>query len=343
MPASQRVSQLTGPGACESDGPDASAPECQSGAGGEQGESPASQNAPGGGGLGDLSSLLQSLGGFGAAGDKQQQAIGGGASAAGGGRGKIVSRFGAPFVSMRLNTPRDNYHDQRAIESGASANVSSMYDCPGDSFMVGSYSFYRKKGDKNERGEDYSVTGDRMFHAVCQFFQDGTGEIIKKTNCSGSVIAARAGAKDTSLRARPGNPYGFSCPDAKILSGMATTWQDAYSERDFFFRCCEARRGDGKKVTFLTPYNKELEEYDLKNCEPGVHAQIAGQQASLDPNANRGTAQFACQQPGFALSTIEGERIKYNNGEIDRNFSFICCQLGVPGETQPGMGGGRIP
>lgn len=271
------------------------------------------------GGLGGLSSLLQGLGASSSGGSGSGGGSGGSSSEASSPNAISWStRFGEPFLSFQLFGPKQNYLNQNSISSNA-ATSSDTYHCPGDSFLVGFRGIYS------------TTAGDRQMQAYCQFFEDGNGSPIKKSNCElAPGLTAGVDAKND-----------FLCPNGKFLAGLATTWDESKSDRNYSFECCTASTQSSTKLAFLTSTDSTTSQV-VTTCENLLYA--SGN--TLQANAAHGTLDLHCagSSPNYStgqmdpmpsvMQSITTSYMSHTSAEgeaqNDRAWSFQCCAMGVP-------------
>lgn len=331
----------------------------------------------------DISSMFSTMGGGDNAGSGNGgNTPGGNKQPLSGDKDVIKSRFKSPYLSMRLNPtfvffkdnsypnfknkPFKDYKSQKDIEDqrNGKAAYKSEYMCPGYSFLVGSRSVYKKKGDKKRVDPtwyhipsydkknilDNVVDSDRMFHQYCQFFEDGSGDIVKRYSCTGFKQAVKAG---TTNMGPEGN--GFKCPLGRIMAGHMTLWDAEKKDRSHYFNCCRARRlSDGKRISFIMQEkeikiedNKTLKKTAPAACEQQQRGKFQGIAAAIDPNTDYGNVDFKCASPDTALYKVGGRFVSRGDDVKDkvndRVFNYQCCKIGVEGvapKAQP-AGGGR--
>ncbi len=280
------------------------------------------------GGLGSLQSLLSGLTGGGSSSSSGAGILGGSDGAMGGGTMtgantanvnaiQWSTRFGPSFLSFQVYEVQKNYLNQQSLLANKDpAKNSDVYECPGDSLLVGF------------RGVYDPTKGDRQMQAYCQFFEDGAGNPLIKSNCS--VVQAVNAAQDA-------NP--FSCGAGLFLAGFRATWYEQQKDRAYAFECCELRTQSGSKMVFQetkntttntsspiceTPAGSAISQANhylgvLDNhCHGAMYNYQTGQQ---DPAP---TAIQTIYSSYMSHTSIEGE------AQNDRIWNFQCCQLGVP-------------
>jgi hypothetical protein len=245
----------------------------------------------------------------------------------------ITPRFAKPYQSMRLNEYGLNYLSQEFIEGTRSSyehntskknevfsNNASTYECPGNSLLIGLVSNYNRKA---------GTVKDRAYQAICQFFNDGLGEELQRSNCQ-NYEGAKAGSQSIDP--------AFQCPDNKIMGGFFSAYVNAKGDRTLNFSCCDVKRKDGTAISFLQKQDTEGNKEPV--CEPKSTSMMleaqgkAAQRAAIAGNANYGVTNFACQGKDSALYKISGYFVAPQNKENDRVLTFECCQLGAM-ETAP--------
>lgn len=267
------------------------------------------------GDLGSLEALLKGLtGGGGGAGG-----LPGGESGMGGsGQDPNAiywdSHFEKPFMSFQIYEFQKNYLTFANVSSGLDpSRYSDVYDCPGDSFLVGF------------RGVYSTSKTDRSMQPYCQFFEDASGAPLKKQNCGLSAGAIPPGRQA---------PNVFSCPKGKFLAGFRGSWDSTKNDRAYEFECCEMSTQAGVKAVFK-------EAPDLVTgitgpvCERYPGSPVAQvnhlfevlnfqcQGATIDP-------QMGQQAPaGTVLHQINTTFMQQNSAN-DRIWSFECCAVGLP-------------
>ncbi|MBI2602614.1 MAG: hypothetical protein HYW48_06125 [Deltaproteobacteria bacterium] len=258
--------------------------------------------------FGGLGALLGGLGRKGGAGGGGAAAAGGPEGAQGGPAGdpsQILPspRFKTPFLSFQLHLPTKN----------------SMYECPGDSFWVGTQSYYD------------GTAKDRIYQETCQFFEDGLGRPLKKQNCE--IKNASDFEED----------FDFTCPKGSLLSGHQTKYSPDKKDRQHSFSCCEAVTEEGKKVDFIEQPVEGTEDV-AQICEQSIVARQTSlpQFATRDVNPDHGSVEFKCQNkidtmqgPMVVGSIVRNVNATYWDNLKDRIFSFECCVLGVTPDTPP--------
>lgn len=235
-----------------------------------------------------------------------------------------VQRFGTPYLSFQLHAATKNYLNQSSIEEGKNpSSTASPYHCPGDSFWVGSQSFYDIEN------------ADRIYQERCQFLEDGLGRPLKKQNCT--LQQANDFEQD----------FDFICPKGSLLAGHQSIYSSDKKDRRHKFVCCEAVTEEGKKVDFLEQKVEGTEDV-AQICEQSIVARMVSlpQFATRDVNPERGSVEFKCQGkidtaqgPVVVGSIVRNVYATYWDRLKDRIFSFECCVLGVVEDAPQGNPG----
>ena len=202
------------------------------------------------------------------------------------------------------------------------------FSCPGDSFLSGEFSKFDR--DKSDRSHKF----------MCQFFMDGSGQPVRKANCSLSQVITN-------------NNLDYTCPDDTFMSGQVSKFRGGSQPRSYQFECCEMRNASGTKLTVATEQSESGDTKELCTSEKtAVRAQYRVLQQyqpmiNMNVNERNGDVNYSCEnaavmqlggltvnhEPTPLPNTVLRQvKINYDSTGTskDSQYSFYCCALQTP-------------
>lgn len=202
------------------------------------------------------------------------------------------------------------------------------FSCPGDSFLSGEFSKFDR--DKSDRSHKF----------MCQFLTDGSGQPIRKANCSLSQVITN-------------NNLDYTCPNDTFMSGQVSKFRGGSQPRSYQFECCEMRNASGAKLTIATEQTESGETKELCTSEKtAVRAQYRVLQQyqpmiNMNVNERNGDVNYSCENAAVMQLgglTVNHEPLPIQNAILrqvkinydstgtskDSQYSYYCCALKVP-------------
>ncbi|MBP6218513.1 MAG: hypothetical protein KA436_08005 [Oligoflexales bacterium] len=227
----------------------------------------------------------------------------------------------APFTSFSLSGSRENFvMDAEAASRQADPQFASVFSCPGHSFLVGLKSFYD------------DTAKDRFYQPICEFFEDGSGQAVKKVKSSCELKEASAPLADMD----------FTCPEGKLLSGLKTVFDAASGDRKFSFECCSAQHSSSKNIVFVElaaeggkkqKFEADMTAREVRTLYADIDAFVS-RFANIDMNSNLGYIDFVCKgadptEKSAPPSVLYNIMSQYWTDTKDRVFSLKCGYIGI--------------
>ena len=191
-------------------------------------------------------------------------------------------------------------------QMGRDAIASFIFQCPGDSFLVGAQTIYQAL--------------DRQFYFICRFLQDPNGNTIQagaSTDVSQWVSLRNAGnfqtySLYTGYENGFGNPGGSTCTAKQALSGALSLFVDQINDAP----SVDTDTTDRKWQYICT---------DMKDPTSGNALSVQSSTCQNYTQPATGNFTFACPTD----TVVNKMSSTFDTANTIRIYTFTCCKYGT--------------